>query len=301
MDKAMRRCYFLFLALALTPTVQAQLWCPPSAAWTANLFGLAVDGCENAVYFGDTIYQGRTAQHIAVEDIVMNYMSPPQDTVHWDMYTSVQDSVVFQWTDSQGWDTLYWFNAVPGSRWYPPGLPITQSELCNALEVTDTAQVYINGLSLRQLTCAFLDQFGNITSNIFTITERFGTGSMHFPAGACVTDEPAWMPHTYVDNAFPLYDNGAGSYCDHFSGVAERVARLNAMAFPNPGTDKLHIATTGNLMSEVTVTDAMGRCMAYLFSDSSTLELNAEDWISGLYLVRITSAGETRVLKWVKQ
>lgn len=291
----------LMAAFAAIP-VQAQLWCPPGAAWTANLTGLAVDGCETAVYMGDTLYEGRPAKHIAVEDIIMNYLSPPQDTVVWDLYTNETDSIIYQWTDTEGWDTLYWFNAVPGNRWYPPGLPIGQSELCNAVQVTDTAHVGINGTSLRKLTCAFLDQFGNVTSNTFSITERFGTGSMHFPAGACVTDEPAWMPHTYVDNAFPFYDNGAGSYCDHFSGIAQHGSPLNIALFPNPGTIVLHIEADGReeLLS-VQLRDVYGRLCLRAHPHTNHTALDVQLLSPGCYTVEVRTPQGRRLQRWMKQ
>lgn len=282
-------------------SAHAQLWCPPGAAWSANLFGLAVDGCENAVYLGDTIYQGRTAQHIAVEDIIMNYLDPPQDTVQWDLYTSIQDSIVFQWTASEGWDTLHWFNAVPGDRWYPPGLPIAQSELCNAVQVTDTTHVNINGLSFRQLTCAFLDQFGNLTSNTFSITDRIGTGSMHFPTGACATDEPVWSSHTYVDDAFPLYDNGAGSNCDHSSGIDPLVPAMSLNLYPNPGTNLLRIETGAQAGISVHVLDAIGRTVLTGAAPGRSLELNTAELPPGMYTVEVHTTEGRQMAKWVKQ
>ncbi len=302
MDEAMKKIALLLgmTAGACVPA-QAQLWCPPGGVWTANLFGLAVDGCEYAVYLGDTTYQGRNAQHIAVEDIVMNYMSPPQDTVHWDLYTSMQDSMVFQWTDTEGWDTLYWFNAVPGNRWYPPGMAIAQSELCNAVQVIDTTHVVANGHSLRQLSCAFLDQFGNVTSNTFLITERFGTGSMHFPTGACATDEAAWGPHTYVDDVFPFYDNGSGSNCDHFSGIASLGTEMILNLYPNPGTDVLLLESGLKGPTEVRVLDTTGRILLNATSANGSLSLGCADLLPGVYLVEVRNRAGQRTQHWVKQ
>lgn len=302
MDETMKKIALLLgLAGCVFAPAHAQLWCPPGAEWTANLFGLAVDGCESAVYLGDTLYEGRNAQHIAVEDIVMNYMSPPEDTVNWDLYTSVQDSIVFQWTDSEGWDTLYWLNAVPGNRWYPPGLPVGQSELCNAVQVTDTMHVVINGHSLRQLTCNFLDQFGNLTSNTFPITERLGAGSMHFTMGACATDEAAWGPHTYVDDAFPLYDNGAGSNCDHFSGIDKNQRTVTVLAYPNPGNDVLQIETDTKGPMDVRMLDTTGRVVLTASDPDGSLELGGSSLLPGLYLIQVSTAESRQTVKWTKR
>jgi hypothetical protein len=262
---------------------------------------LALDGCETATYVGDTLYEGRTAQHITVTDIVMNYLFPPQDTVQWNLYTSVQDSIVFQWTDTEGWDTLYWFNAVPGDRWYPPGMPISESELCNAVQVTDTSHVDINGYSLRNLICAFLDQSGAITSYAFNITERVGTGSMHFPAGACVVDEGAWGPHTYMDTAFPLLDNGTGSGCDHFSGIADSPTVSHPSIFPNPGTDILHVETGTKDGMNVLMRDATGRVVLSASGATGSLELNSAGLLPGVYFIEVNTAEGRRTVKWIKQ
>jgi hypothetical protein len=303
MDQAMKKCIFLLLTMTMSSTMQAQMWCPPGATWTANFEDIldGVEGCESAVYMGDTLYEGRTAQRIAVEDIIMDYPSGSLDTTYWDNYTSVEDSIVYAWTDSEGWDTLYWFNTVPGDRWYGPGMVPDGMGFCGMMEVTDTTHAIINGHALRQVTCAYLDDAGAVTSNGFSFTERLGTGSMHFPDGGCFVVEAWWGGHTYQDDEFPLYDNGAGSNCDHFSSIAEPASRLRVSAFPTPGSDQLHI-TTGMISTvNVRVLDSMGLAVLVSSGQGGSLELNTAGFAPGFYLVEICTAEGRRTVKWMKR
>lgn len=299
----MKKCIFLLLTMTMSSTMQAQMWCPPGATWTANFEDIldGVEGCESAVYMGDTLYEGRTAQRIAVEDIIMDYPSGSLDTTYWDNYTSVEDSIVYAWTDSEGWDTLYWFNTVPGDRWYGPGMVPDGMGFCGMMEVTDTAHVIINEHALRQVTCAYLDDVGAVTSNGFSFTERIGTGSMHFPYGGCFVVEGWWGGHTYQDDEFPLYDNGTGSNCDHFSGIADGWTSSRPSAFPNPGTNVLHIETGAIGTTDVRVLDATGRAVLAASGPGGPLELDSGGLSKGVYLVEVSTTEGRRTVKWTKR
>jgi hypothetical protein len=306
MDQAMKTILLLPATLVLLLSYQhvnAQLWCPPGAMWTANFANAldGIEGCETAVYVGDTLYEGRMAQLIAVEDIIMDYPSGSLDTTYWNMYTSVSDSIVYQWTDSEGWDTLYWFSAVPGDRWYAPGMPPNGMDNCGMLEVSDTAHVMINGHFLRQVMCVYLDPSGVATMDVFNMTELFGTGSMHFPYGGCVVVEGSWGPHTYQDDAFPLFDNGAGSNCDHFSGIAENQRTMSVTAWPNPGSDVLHIETNALGKVDLRVRDVTGQAVLEVSGPSGAIELSSVGLLPGLYVVEVISAIGCKTVKWVKQ
>ena len=298
--KRLSLCFFTCI-LIFAQALWGQLWSPPGAVWTSNLQGLAVEGCEHAAYVGDTLYEGRTAQHIAVEDIVMDHIVNVLDTNAWDLYTNEVDSIVYAWTDNEGWDTLYWFSAVPGDRWYPAGLQPNGTDYCGMMEVLDTMHVEVNGSSIRQVTCAFLDGSGATTVDAFTMTELFGTGSMHFLDGGCFVVEAGWSLHTYSDGTFPLYDSGAGSNCDNFLGIAVNERSLEVSVSPNPGTDLLHVETGMNSKVNVSVRDAMGRTVLAASGTGGPIEMNSAGISPGVYVVEVSNAQGRRTVKWMKE
>ncbi|MBL7985810.1 MAG: hypothetical protein JNM91_12465, partial [Flavobacteriales bacterium] len=163
MDQALRNILAVSLFIVSSKS-EGQVWCPPGAVWNYNIQSFMVEGCETRTYAGDTLLDGRSAQHIHVDKIVMNYLSMTLDTLETDFYTSQQDGVVLAWNTlggNTGWDTLYWFSAVPGDRWYPPGADdfCTGQEPWGMLEVGDTGSVIASGLPLRYLDVSYVDEF----------------------------------------------------------------------------------------------------------------------------------------------
>lgn len=235
----------------------------------------------------------------------MNYLFNLLDTTVWDLYTSEADSIVYQWTDNEGWDTFYWFNAVPGDRAYPPGMgPMEGNGFCSMYEVVDTALVVIDGHTLRQVTCAFLDQSGIATTDVFSLTELLGAGSMHFPEGGCFVSEAGWGLHTYDDDDLLLYDIGDGSNCDHFSGIAEDGKAMTIVVYPNPGTGQLTVVLPHMpLAHRMRLYDALGQGVlsVSLFDEQTRVDVSA--LTPGMYAYCIEDATGRPVASgtWVKQ
>lgn len=172
---------------------------------------------------------------------------------------------------------------------------------CGMMEVIDTTHAVINGHALLQVTCAYLDDVGAVTSNGFSFTERLGTGSMHFPYGGCFVVEGWWGGHTYPDNEFPLYDNGSGSNCDHFSGIASHGSEMILNLYPNPGTDVLHIESGLKGPTELRVLDTTGRNLLKATNANGSLSLGCADLLPGVYLVEVRNRADQRTQHCVKQ
>jgi hypothetical protein len=197
-----------------------------------------VEGCETRTYIGDTVIGGRTAQRILVNTILMHYMTNTLDTTNTVFHTSQDGGVIYAWDvlSSGTWDTLYWFTAVPGDRWYPPGA----DGLCpgqyplGVLQVVDTGHVVLGGWSLRHVDVAFLDGAGQQSPDSFTIIERLGSPLMVIAPGGCIVSEAGGSLRTYDDNAFPPYNSGEPSTCDQFTGIDGPVSRPAFDVYPNP-------------------------------------------------------------------
>jgi hypothetical protein len=229
----------LLVGLLLGPgPAQAKQWCPPGATWNYNLMSNGVEGCETRTYIGDTVIGGRTAQRILVNTILMHYMTNTLDTTNTVFHTSQDGGVIYAWDvlSSGTWDTLYWFTAVPGDRWYPPGA----DGLCpgqyplGVLQVVDTGHVVLGGWSLRHVDVAFLDGAGQQSPDSFTIIERLGSPLMVIAPGGCIVSEAGGSLRTYDDNAFPPYNSGEPSTCDQFTGIDGPVSRPAFDVYPNP-------------------------------------------------------------------
>jgi hypothetical protein len=304
MDQAMRKTTTLALIVA-TGLAHAQVWCPAGAVWNYNLMSFMVEGCETRTYVGDTVIDGRIAQRITVSSLVMNYMTNQTESYQSEVYTSVEPGIVLLWNSmgNSGWDTLYWFSAVPGDRWYPPGADdlCSGQEPSGVLEVADTGSVIVSGLPLRYVDVSYVDQFGEAGIDPFRITERLGAPLMFIPPGGCFVSEAGGGLRTYVDDSFPAFDSGEADLCDLITVLADTVPALNDAIIPNPGTEQFTVPLAPWEVSTVSVIDAAGRIILHNISINGTITIDASTWSSGVFQVLVRDDhGKVRNLRWIK-
>ncbi len=272
-------------------SANAQLWCPAGATWNYNITGVAADGCQTRTYSGDQIIGGRTAQRIDIATTVMNYLTNQIETSQGVFYTNEEDSVIYCWVNSAGvwaWDTLYCFNALPGDRWYPPGVDATCG-LWGMLQATDTGHVVISGQSLRTVNVTYLDQYGQPSSGAFTITQRLGSGQMLIYPGGCIASEGPESLRLYSDDTFPQYDSGVASLCDLFNSVSETAAHSVMEIYPNPATDRITITSNGEQVRAFGMIDLLGQQVLYN-SCTSSATVNVSALAPGTYTLRLFDA-----------
>ena len=293
----------------VTCSLVAQLWSPPGAVWNYNFQSAFADGCQTRVYVGDTVIDGRTAQQFHVTGHVLYHITGTITETDSYFHTSVEDSIVFAWTSLSGqweWDTLYWFNAVPGDRWWPIGM---DENYCGGdgtwgmLQVTDTGHVTQSGVQLRTVSAVYLDQFGDPGMSTITYWERLGSPIMVIPPGGCVS-LGAWATiRTYQDNTFPLYDTGEPSPCDLFLGMGVGSHLSSGMIlYPNPGETLLHAKWPGKMLQELEFRDALGRVVQRNAMLSYNTPIDVSGLVAGTYMIHVrTRLGESAVAKWTKQ
>jgi len=274
--------------------LSAQLWSPPGAIWNYNIQSPTHVGCQTRAYVGDTVIDGRSAQQFHVTGHVLNYVTSTITETDTYFHTSVEDSIVFAWTSLSGqweWDTLYWFNALPGDRWWPIGV---DENYCGGdgtwgmLQVTDTGQVSLSGVQLRTVSAVYLDQFGDPGISTITFGERLGTPTMAIAPGGCVSLGVWATTRTYQDDMFPLYDTGEPSPCDLFLGLDPGPRRLSGpVLYPNPGLDHFRVLLrdpVGNTM--VRMHDIAGRnVLEHALQGDRTVDASALP--TGIYLCTI--------------
>lgn len=76
---------------------------------------------------------------------------------------------------------------------------------------------------------------------------------------------------------------------------------LSMTAYPNPVRDVLIVQTTGNTRQILTVYDVLGHQIVKMSVSGGRHEINAKDWVRGLYILTIAEEGKTKyTCKFVK-
>lgn len=255
-------------------------------------------------YVGDTLLGGRTAQRLTGEHMAMDHISNTLYTYSPVMYTSVDGDIVYQWTLANEWDTLYWFGAVLGDRWYPPGADdaCVGMEPWGQLEVLDTGHVAINGMMLRYVDVGYLGQFGEVTPDQYRIIERLGAPRLGLIQGGCIIVEDGSHLRTYADDLFPLYDTTVPSACDDLTLALEELLwgkRLSV--YPNPGYDQVRFSGV-NSPTLVSVYDTRGSLVLDEDGIDPLSGMDVSALRPGLYTIVIRNMeGNKFHLKWTKE
>jgi hypothetical protein len=176
--------FFLFV-LFFAFNVKAQMWCPPGATWHYNKIIFGGNGYTRVTYAGTVTVNAKVCQQLNGFTEYYDPTSIPSQVTSFTLipyYTHFSNNVVFlkdAW--SNAFDTLYDFNAIPGSKWL---LPERYSNMffnfqCNKsrLTVLDTGHKTIQNINLKWLKVQItLDN----SSQNDTIYERFGFLNNYF-------------------------------------------------------------------------------------------------------------------------
>ncbi|MEO7080976.1 MAG: hypothetical protein ABIY71_05580, partial [Flavobacteriales bacterium] len=192
----MKRSFVPFLlAMMMAPVaLNAQVWCPPGAVWhyAANPCMGACPGFVKMVSAGDTVVDGQPCTRLERTGSYFNliYQIEVYDTLP-ELYTYEDQGVVWMFDpQSNAFDTLYNFNALPGDQWQL--LPMPGPPTCSTSSyytVLDTGTTVVSGFSLRWLSVdvTYVLEPDNDTM-IFadTLVERIGSlQSYMLPYDAC--------------------------------------------------------------------------------------------------------------------
>ncbi|MCB0778945.1 MAG: T9SS type A sorting domain-containing protein [Flavobacteriales bacterium] len=284
------------LAALLTSSGSAQFWCPPGATWHVSSGGLGGSGYTQYSYTGDTLFEGRISQQITATGYFTDYIvNPPMtSSVHDVRYTSLENDVVFLWTNMSGtmaWDTLYWFSAVPGDQWFPAGA----DNVCGPepmdymFLVTDTATVMIDGMPLRQLT---------VEPGAIQLTERMGSARLVFDEFPfCVVAEYGELIRCYSDQDISYQNPDWNDACDSGVGIDEERVVYTISVHPTPGHDRFTLEMPPGRHT-LHVTDLAGRTV-HTGPVETGIPVDASHWPAGTYVLRLPALG--RWLRWVKE
>ncbi|MCB0793746.1 MAG: T9SS type A sorting domain-containing protein [Flavobacteriales bacterium] len=292
----MLRPFLSLIALSTSISSFGQAWCPPGATWHVSTGGLAGSGYTEYTYTGDTLFEGRTSQKITATGYFTDYIINPPTTIPVNdvRYTSLENDVVFLWTNMSGtwaWDTLYWFGAVPGDKWFPAGADSVcgPEPMDYMFLVTDTTTILIDGVPLRQLT---------VEPGTFQLTERLGSPRQVFDEFPfCLIVEYGELIRCYSDQDINYQNPNWNDACDVGVGIEGRSGSLAPAVHPTPGHDRFTIQVPTGIQ-QLHVFDLTGRSI-FAGPVVNGIPVDASSWPPGSYLLCLPEMGTT--FRWVKE
>lgn len=70
--------------------------------------------------------------------------------------------------------------------------------------------------------------------------------------------------------------------------------------YPNPTSDQWMLKHTGNSAFRVVVIDVLGKEIDRIYSDNSTLSIDATNYTAGIYFAKVQSEGQEQVIRLIK-
>ena len=288
----------LFSAAFLPAT--GQTWCPPGAVWEYNWSGGPSSGCQVRTYVADTVIDGFDCQRIEVIDIIYDFIDDEVDTIESLVHTRSANGVVLQQIGVDlYWDTLYWFTAPVGSRWYPPGVGDGCGGSAGMVEVLSIQEEVINGLSLEVRTLGQLGEDGTVMFEGPDMIERLGTALMSIPH-TCLFGDGFGSTVRYRDDLWEGFDSGETSNCDRFPNSLRELqgAQLHRLSF-GPDGRTLTIQAAGGSGGLYALYDVHGKSIQHGRYSGAGTTIGLGELTPAMYLARLTTnSGQQEVVKF---
>lgn len=280
------------LPIVLLPLIlNAQTWCPPGAIWTYEA-GLHLAGFNRLSYRADTVVDGYNAQVIDRYSAIQFPQStePTFGGAPFISYAPVvaitrhSDDVVYV-RGPLGWDTLYWFGALPGEGWTVPHADPTG---CEPFIVQDTGTTFVDGIPLRWL------EFQDLRR----VYERIGsTWDFHLFCPNMVIDGPSGM-RCYQDEE--IHFGVDASNCEALVNVASLEREKVLAPYPDPGSTYVTI-DLGPDPHTITFYDAMGRRALQHHTTEMHPTVDTSALVSGRYVITVhDNSGNIQMAQWTK-
>ena len=296
-----RTIIFLAAIMACTDSTVAQVWSPPGATWAYHYAGWGADHREEHRYVGDTLLDGRNARK-AITTATGTGPGGQPIAVSGVEYTAIEGGIVWLWTGPLApvWDTLYWYGADVGDRWWPPMHP-ANCPPHGMLEVTGTGTATVDGLVLDSWTIATLDGDGAPIGS-FELIERIGaTPRLPHVSDCSIVIEyftPSFLCYSDLDIQWP-----SDADCSIMMATADvSDGRTHWLLSPNPGTAHFTISGIGGGSASLRVLDMQGRevLRAIAIREQDLVRVDALG--TGVYLVEVVhNDGARHVMRWQKQ
>lgn len=256
-------------------TSYAQQWCIPGARWYYTDIEL-IYGYSKYTFVGDTL----------IGDIEGKIIKQESNGYAERVVTRAADGVVYihqdfpEWSVTR-WDTVIWFDAVPGDSWSSLNFVDRDCGCGCFYSVTDTGHVELEGQWLHTVEV----QNDCVGGFPFAFVERIGSDQRPL-FWRCVTDISTESAlRCYSDDQI-AFETGIVPFCS--AGVKEQDRSMITIA-PNPGRDIVRIRSGGTTGTprRVQFIDAFGRISFEQSAIGDAEALDTGALASGLYVVRV--------------
>lgn len=213
--------------------------------------------------------QGRLATTLQVTAVGNMCYNGPLTTHAYAIHYAMENEDVLTWTGA-AWDTLYRFSAVPGERWYAPGVEPDTNAYCNTEQnhfvVIDTSHTLVNGTALDQFTLLRYQDNDPLQPVFRTITERY-----EYPMSSleisCSIICGWYVPCSYYDDEIGEVDLTEGYWRDHcnemWNDLSTNTRDLGASEL-TLRMEGSHLVCTGNSntkQASISILDGSGRAI----------------------------------------
>ncbi len=294
------------------------MWIDNGAEWHYDWDAIWWVGFDKFNYTGDTLIDGQFCQKIESVRYTF-YPAYPGSPVIFEgtgalaeHYTYVSGDTVF-WRDQGQFFVMLNFGAVPGDQWMVSTDPASgDCDDTSYTEVVDTGTVIINSTSYRYIDIQptsnspighvgrFVERFGNMSSG-------FGYFSYPFPSWVqCdsltgIYEWGAFAFKCFSDDSFTLY-NPSGEDCEYLwthLDISE-IGSQEFLIYPNPVVDDVTIQSNGKPY-DLLISNSSGQILYSQYEiSSSEYVVDLSRFESGIFFLRIESAGEILYKKILK-
>lgn len=297
--------------LLFSCVAKAQIWCPPNAEWFHTRYYLGGSSYSKVTYVGTVTINSYTCQQLNYFAETYSQMTNTTTTFTVSpYYTYTTNGVVFlNKKNTNSFDTLYHFNAVPNDVWLLPASYVnTTVATCarSKLTVLDTGHQIIQSINLRWLKV----QLSNGFPQTDTIFERIGflknyflqydycTGQLDYNEGGPL--------RCYSDNQITNYKKVA--YGCNFLNTPSALTEFNLTSkqnlfriWPSPSSTKLNfeLLNSTDKFSDISIINNFGQVVSeYRQLSADTREIPIDNLADGTYflIVQTSSGRQTRKL-----
>lgn len=289
----------VIMTLFMSTKVFGQMWATPNSEWYYSRNWLTGNGYLKINYTGTATVNSTACQKLDWLTWQYSNLGNSTGSATGTYYTYESDSVVFLFTSSAIWDTLYNYKAKPGDSWLIPRNLVNN---CPRYKVTvaDTGHKLIQNVNLKWLKLGS-NNYGD------TIYERIGS---LYIFSIFFTDYCGWVDYNvggplrcFSDHQianFKKYSNN----CDYFYnpvGIPEIEKSKSISVKPNPTKDYLEIKFETSDFKNIQLYNSSGQLILTKDINAPTLVLDLEKYNNGLYFIIFSSkTGDKSIKKFIK-
>jgi hypothetical protein len=256
----------ILLSLSMLITT-AQNWALSSSEWRYNFSTLSGQGFIEVTVAGDTTINNIVCRKLNKKLFQQNAFTGNTQSYNIGEEYTYEDNGLVYIRYLGLFDTLYNFNALPGTKWDVPGTTPVEN-ICNTtatITVIDTETISINGNNVKSLIVDYAYKNSGTFLLRDTIIERVGSIRQYIsPWDICLSTVDAnegGELRCYNDVEIGEYKHNFYSNCTVVIGVESE--NKNAISlYPNPTMNSFIIKDETSSVNKICVLDIFGKLLS---------------------------------------